>query len=309
MSAAGGRQVRGNVDVTGILLLDKPAGISSNRALQIARRAVGAAKAGHTGNLDVAATGLLPLCFGEATKVCGFLLDADKRYLAEARLGVRSSTGDAEGELTPTGIPPPSEDDEILAAVAAFRGEITQVPPMYSALKHGGQPLYRLARQGIEIPREPRKVTIHALELVRRDAATVTLDVRCSKGTYIRTLVEDLGQRLGCGAYLSGLRRLEAGSFRLADALSLDAVEAFASAGRSAEIPLFAADSALADLPVVALDAFATERFRQGQPQVLATPLPQGMVRVYAQDGVFVGVGIAGADASLRAKRVFGLPS
>lgn len=305
MNGTGGSPACDLGGVNGILLLDKPAGISSNKALQIARRALGAAKAGHTGNLDVAATGLLPLCFGQATKVCGFLLEADKRYLAEVQLGVRSTTGDAEGDLTPTGVPPPRADAEILSALAPFVGEIAQVPPMHSALKHRGQPLYRLARQGVEIPRGARNVTIYALELVGREGAVLSLDVRCSKGTYIRTLAEDVGKRLGCGAYLAGLRRLEAGRFKLADALTLDTVVALAEAGRATEIPLIAADAALDALPAVSLSAEAVRRFRQGQPQALARPALTGMVRVYAQDGGFVGVGITGADASLRAKRVF----
>jgi tRNA pseudouridine 55 synthase len=193
--------------LNGILLLDKALGVSSNKALQDARFLFQAEKAGHTGSLDPLASGMLPVCFGEATKVSAFLLDSDKRYVTTATLGYVSTTGDAEGEkLNPRSIPDIS-DTELEAVLVQFRGEISQIPPMYSALKKDGQPLYKLARQGLEVERAARDITIHSLTVLERTENTLTLDVVCSKGTYIRTLVEDIGERLGCGAYVSMLRR------------------------------------------------------------------------------------------------------
>ena len=247
--------------VHGVLLLDKPLGLSSNDALQKAKRLYRAEKAGHTGTLDPLATGLLPLCFGAATKFSQISLDADKRYLATLKFGVTTSTADAEGEVlqqrevsvTRAGLE---------AACARFTGPILQTPPMHSALKRDGKPLYEYARAGIEVEREARAVTIHAIDIVGGDHDTWTLDVRCSKGTYIRTLAEDIGEALGCGAHLSGLRRTGSGDLGLAGAHTLEQLSAMSEAERDAA--LMHADTLLADWPVVRLGAEDAGRFLSG---------------------------------------------
>src|SRR4029079_13276775 len=203
----------------GILVLDKPAGISSNAALQHAKRLFEAAKAGHSGTLDPLASGVLPVLFGEATKFSSFLLDADKEYLADVRLGVRTKTGDAEGEVISRSAVT-IDDAALEPALARFRGEIDQVPPMHSALKYGGRPLYEMARRGVTVPRAPRRVAIHALELIERSGDLLRIRVACSKGTYVRVLAEDLGAALGPGAHLAALRRTIAGRFTLAQAVT-----------------------------------------------------------------------------------------
>ena len=207
----------------GVLLLDKPLGLSSNDALQKAKWLLRAEKAGHTGTLDPLATGLLPLCFGAATKFSQISLDADKRYLATLALGIRTTTGDAEGEVLERVDADHITPDQIATACAAFTGEIDQMPPMYSALKHEGKALYEYARAGIEIERKSRRVTIHAIDIVSMQAGTVTLDVRCTKGTYIRTLAEDIGTQLGCGASLAALRRTGSGGLTLDGSVTLAA--------------------------------------------------------------------------------------
>lgn len=221
--------------IDGILLLDKPVGISSHLALQKARRLLGAKKAGHGGTLDVLASGLLVLYFGRATKLSQQGLNADKVYLTTATLGIRTETGDAEGKIISTQTPQitPSQWSETLAK---FTGEITQTPPMYSALKHQGKPLYEYARQGIELPRVSRTVTIHTLECLARTDTEATLKVHCSKGTYIRTLVDDIGLALGCGAYVSALRRLASGAFDIAAAVTLPELEALTLEQRRARL-------------------------------------------------------------------------
>jgi tRNA pseudouridine55 synthase len=217
--------------VNGILLLDKPAGLTSNAALQAVKRLYRARKAGHTGSLDPLATGLLPICFGEATKISGFLLDADKHYRVQCRLGVRTNTGDAEGEVLEQRPVEGITEAALRKVIEGFIGDIEQIPPMYSALKHKGERLYNLARQGVEVEREARTVTIHALELLDFGGDTAELRVHCSKGTYVRTLVEDIGALLGCGAHVSGLRRLGVGPFDGSVMHDMDALEALASEG------------------------------------------------------------------------------
>ena len=214
---------------SGILLLDKPRGLTSNQALGRAKYLLGLRKAGHTGALDPMATGLLPLCFGEATKVSAFLLDADKGYLAEARLGVATDSGDADGEEIARQPVPDLDRARVEQALEEFRGPIDQVPPMYSALKHNGKRLHELARAGIEVDRPPRRVTIFNLDLLALEGDRLTLRVQCSKGTYIRSLAMDLGERLGCGAHLTALRRERSGPFELRDAVTLDDLEALGS--------------------------------------------------------------------------------
>jgi tRNA pseudouridine55 synthase len=279
----------------GILLLDKPPGLSSNTAVQRVRRAFGRqVKAGHTGSLDPLATGMLPVCLGEATKVAGYLLDGDKEYEFTMRLGERTATGDREGEVVEHGPVPADPRAAILAVLPAFRGPIQQVPPMYSALKRDGQPLYRLARQGIEVEREARSLTIHALELLDVAAAEASLRVRCSKGTYVRTLAEDLARALGSCAHLTALRRTVVAPFPAGALVQLEAVEAAPAA-----VTLLPPDAALPQLPAVQLDELATQRLRMGQAvPVEATADPAGtLVRLYAPSRVFLGVGRRGLSS------------
>ncbi len=286
--------------LNGVLMLDKAPGASSNAALQRAKRLYQAAKAGHAGTLDPLATGLLPILFGEATKFSSDLLEADKTYAAEIRLGVSTTTADAEGEVIAAravNVTP----DQLAAALLNFRGGILQTPPLYSALKHAGKPLYAYARAGIEIERAPRPVTIHALELQWFEGDRLALSVSCSKGTYIRSIAHDLGELLGCGAHLTALRRTAVGRFGLDCAHTLEKLEGMAAAERDAcLLPL---DALLQNLPQVRLEPAQQARFVQGQ----AVPWegsPQPRVRVYGASGTLLGVGEAGADGTISPRRV-----
>ena len=285
--------------VDGVLLLDKPIGLSSNDALQKARRLFSAAKGGHTGTLDPLATGLLPLCFGEATKFSADLLDADKTYEAIIKLGVTTDSGDAEGQVIATAAVEVSEAD-IVRVLPRFAGDIQQIPPMHSALKRNGRPLYELARQGIEVERAPRAVTIHAIDLLAFSGDTLTLRVACSKGTYIRVLAADIGAALGCGAHLTGLRRTVVGDLDLANAVTLAELEALDESGRAGHLQ--AVDALLHTLPVVTVEGEAAERFRHGNPVDLPAGLA-GKIRVYAADRL-IGVGEPGPDGRLWPKRL-----
>ncbi|PZP28909.1 MAG: tRNA pseudouridine(55) synthase TruB [Roseateles depolymerans] len=270
----------------GVLLLDKPLGLSSNDALQKAKWLLRAEKAGHTGTLDPLATGLLPLCFGAATKFSQLSLDADKRYLATLALGVRTTTGDAEGEVLERRDVDVSRE-QIAAACAAFVGEIEQLPPMYSALKHEGKALYEYARAGIEIERKPRRVTIHAIDIVDMHPGTVTLDVRCTKGTYIRTLAEDIGAGLGCGASLAALRRTASGGLTLEGSISLAALEALPDEQRAGL--LTSPDRLMLDVPEVRLNAAEAARFLSGSRRRVQQP-DAPLVRVYGPEArAFLG--------------------
>lgn len=285
--------------VDGVLLLDKPIGLTSNDALQKARRLFSAAKGGHTGTLDPLATGLLPLCFGEATKFSADLLDADKTYEATIKLGVTTDSGDAEGAVIATSTVNLKKDD-ILAVLPRFTGDIQQIPPMHSALKRNGRPLYELARQGIEVEREPRAVTIHAIELLDFSGDSVSVRVACSKGTYIRVLAADIGQALGCGAHLAALRRTVVGDLDLANAVTLAELEVLDEAGRKTHLQ--AVDALVHTLPVVTVEGEAAERFRHGNPVDLPAGLA-GKIRVYAE-GQLIGVGEPGSDDRLWPKRL-----
>lgn len=295
--------------VDGILVFDKPAGFTSNAALQKVRWLYGAAKAGHTGSLDPLATGVLPLCFGEATKYSRFLLESDKEYRSTFTLGVTTATGDAEGEVIAEASAAALTAAKVEEALTAFRGTIEQVPSMYSALKHQGQPLYKLARRGEEVEREARVVTVHALELLAfrpGERAEADVRVRVSKGTYVRSLAEDLGQALGCGAHVSVLRRTQAGPFREADAVTLEQLEALKDAGDFAAMDalLLPVDHAVLHLPEVRLDEHSAYYLKQGQP-VLAPNLPtEGLVRVTAVNGEFIGVGEILEDGRLAPRRL-----
>jgi tRNA pseudouridine55 synthase len=283
--------------IHGILLLDKPLGLSSSSAVQRVRRAFGRIKAGHTGSLDPLATGMLPICLGEATKVAGYLLEGDKEYEFTARFGARRTTGDLEGEIVEE-LPVPADLAAVLtAALPAFHGPISQVPPMFSALKRDGQPLYKLARQGIEVEREARSVVIHALQLHSVSGDEARFSVRCSKGTYVRTLAEDLARAVGSCAHLTALRRTTVAPFPGTGMVTLDALEA---AGPES-VTLLAPDAALAHLPAVELDVERTARLRMGQTVGCpGTPPEPGMVRVYAPDGQFLGIGQVGVSDAAR---------
>lgn len=272
----------------GVLLFDKPLELSSNTALQKIRRLFQAEKAGHTGTLDPLATGLLPVCFGEATKFSTALLDADKTYRALLRLGQTTSTGDAEGEIIAEH-PVEAGQAEVDAVLAKFRGEIQQLPPMHSALKHQGKPLYEYIRKGETVARELRNVTIHELVLNHFGGNEMDITVRCSKGTYIRTLAEDIGAALGCGAHLIGLRRTAIAHFDLRSAHSLPQLEAMTEAERDAcVLPL---EALMPDMPRLQLDAVQTQRLAQGQRLGLDTGLPDGRVCLHGPQG-FIGVGL-----------------
>lgn len=274
----------------GILLLDKPLGLSSNAAVQRVRRALGRPKAGHTGSLDPLATGMLPICLGEATKVAGYLLDGDKEYEFTACFGQRTATGDTEGEVVETCVVPADLTAALRLVIPQYLGAIEQVPPMYSALKRDGQPLYRLARQGIEVERAARPVTIHELELLEVSDQQARLRVRCSKGTYVRTLAEDLARSIQSCAHLTALRRTAVAPFPSGKLVSLEEVESAASA-----VPLLPPDAALPQLPAVNLDQPGAERLRQGQ----VVPVGDGenaaadaaLVRIYGPSGAFLGIG------------------
>jgi len=272
----------------GVLLFDKPLELSSNIALQKVRRLYRAEKAGHTGTLDPLATGLLPVCFGEATKFTHALLDADKRYRATVRLGQRTSTGDAEGEILEQRAVAVGAE-QLSRVLAAFAGEIMQLPPMHSALKYQGKPLYEYIRQGVVIEREPRKVMIRELRMEHRAGDELVLDVLCSKGTYVRTLAEDIGEALDCGAHLTGLRRSGIGNFSLEQAYTLTQLEAMDAAQRDA--CLLPPDSLVLNLPALALDAHQAERLARGQRLAWQDGQPDGPRRLYAASG-FIGLGL-----------------
>ena len=274
--------------VDGVLLLDKPVGLSSNDALIRAKRVMNAKKAGHTGTLDPFATGLLPLCFGEATKFSQDLLEADKTYEATVHLGIKTDTGDTEGEAIET-LPVDVTVEQIEAALARFRGPILQVPPMYSALKRDGKALYEYAREGIVLEREARPVTIHALELIAYEAPMLRIRVTCSKGTYVRVLGEDIGAALGTGAHLNALRRIQVGALTLDGMITLEALQAHAEP-RSLLAPV---DALLSTFPAVELMPELAKRFLNGQrlalgKEAVAVPSEQGRVRVY-HEGKLLG--------------------
>ncbi|WP_438765939.1 tRNA pseudouridine(55) synthase TruB [Kushneria sp. TE3] len=275
--------------IDGVLLLDKSEGVTSNRALQQVRGLYQAQKAGHTGTLDPMATGLLPICLGEATKFSSWLLDADKRYLADVRLGAMTDTGDREGEVLKKRDVPALNDDDIESVLAGFLGEIDQVPPMYSALKHQGRPLYEHARAGREIARAPRRVSIYDIALTSRHDLGFALDVSVSKGTYIRTLAEDIGERLGCGAHLEGLRRLKTGSFDDTDMLDIEALESMSDEQRLER--LLPVDALISHLPVLETDSEGARRIMHGQPITLETSaLTDGSVARLYHDHCLLGV-------------------
>lgn len=303
-----GRRRRLGRDVSGILLLDKPIGMSSNAALQWVKRFYQAAKAGHTGSLDPLATGLLPVCLGGATKFSAFLLDADKRYRVRVRLGVTTTTADAEGEVVQTAPTDGIGEHDVRAALSRFVGAIEQLPPMYSAVKHRGERLYKLARQGIEVERSPRTVRIFELGLREFALPDLEMDVHCSKGTYVRTLAEDLGAVLGCGGHVTELRRTGVGPYvesavrfvtleeieRMAGEQGLDALDGL----------LLPIESALGHCPAVRLSENAAFYLRQGQAVLVPQAPTQGLVRLYDPSRKFIGVGCILDDGMVQPQRL-----
>ena len=287
----------------GIVLIDKPLGLSSNIALQKTKRIFQAQKAGHTGSLDPLATGVLPICFGEATKVSAFLLSSDKRYVTTAQLGVTRTTGDLEGDIVENRDVPALSEAYIESILEKFRGDIEQTPPMYSALKHEGVPLYKLARQGITIERKRRPVTIYDITLLAFTSDTITLDVRCSKGTYIRTLLEDIGEAMGCGSHLNDLRRTEVTPFTGQPIYTLEELEALAEKGEINDI-LLPVDSAIPHYPRIDLLEEETVRLRNGL-RVPREDVPDAEgIRLYYPDGRFLGIGQRHESGTLAGKRL-----
>lgn len=298
------RSKRNQRPVNGILLLDKPGGITSNRALQQVKRIFRARKAGHTGSLDPLATGLLPVCLGEATKISGFLLDADKRYRVRCRLGGATTTGDSEGELLAQRPVPVLDSIAVEEALAPLRGRIEQVPPMYSALKHQGQRLYVLARQGLEVERPPRPVTIHLLELLERTEQELELLVHCSKGTYVRSLVESIGERLGCGAYVTMLRRIGLAPFDDPEMVTMEQLQDLSE--EDLDALLLPVEAGLAHWPEIRLAADAAHYLCQGQAVWVPAAPASGWVRLHGPER-FLGMGEVQEDGRIAPKRLMNL--
>ncbi len=296
--------------IDGILLLDKPMFITSNGALQRVKRLFGAKKAGHTGSLDPLATGMLPICFGEATKFSQFLLESDKCYQVEAKLGVKTRTGDAEGEIIATKPIGDVTREYIETVLRQFEGLIQQIPPMYSALKIQGRPLYELARQGIEIPREARSVHIYRLQLIDFQTDTLQLEVQCSKGTYVRTLVEDIGELLGCGAHVSALRRSVVLPYNEIKMYTLAALEeAHKQFGMDALIQyLLPLETSVQTLPAIKLSNTAAFYMKTGQPVMIPHFPAQGLVRIFSHHDEFMGVGEILEDGRVAPRRLISLP-
>jgi tRNA pseudouridine55 synthase len=293
-------------DVHGILLLDKPIGISSNGALQIAKRLFKAKKAGHTGSLDPLASGLLPICFGEATKFSQFLLEADKHYQTTALLGIRTDTGDSEGNIISERPVPDLNKIDIESVLDQFRGDISQIPSMFSAIKHQGQPLYKLARQGIVVDRLARDITIKALKCLEAEGNTLRLEIRATKGTYVRTLVEDIGEALGCGAHVVELRRLGSGPYTAENMLSFEILEHILMEEGIGKLdkyllPVATSVSAMSELLVSNAAAYY---LRQGQSMVIPYAPTAGWVRLVLRNGGFFGVGEVLEDGRVAPRRL-----
>lgn len=304
-----GRRLPAGRSVTGILLLDKPLGLTSNDALQRVKRIYRAAKAGHTGSLDPLATGLLPVCLGSATKFSAFLLDADKHYRVRVCLGVTTSTADAEGEILERCPVIGVDEARIEQVLAGYRGEIDQLPPMYSAVKHGGERLYKLARQGLEVERQPRRIQIFSLTLTAMDLPEIELEVHCSKGTYVRTLAEDIGRDLGCGGHVVGLRRTGVGPYHEGGSafVTLDQLRGLAADEGAAvrlDALLLPLESALGHWPAVRLSSDAGFYLQQGQAVLVPQAPTQGLVRLFDVSQRFLGVGEILEDGKVQPKRL-----
>lgn len=293
--------------IDGILLLDKPFGESSNQSLQRVKRLFGARKAGHTGSLDPLATGLLPICFGQATKMSAFLLEAGKRYQVRCRFGISTDTADAEGKVTGTQELQNIDELRLRSVLTGFKGEIMQVPPMYSALRHKGERLYKLAREGIEVEREPRPINIYSLELLSLDGLFADFDVKCSKGTYVRTLVEDIAAAMGTIAHVVELRRTAVGPYGSEEMLTMDQLEALAQEGGFAALDqrLKSLESAVLDRPEIRLTKDSAFYISRGQPVSVAKAPAAGEVRLYGDNAGFLGVGEILEDGRVAPRRLF----
>ncbi|MBL4822393.1 MAG: tRNA pseudouridine(55) synthase TruB [Colwellia sp.] len=303
--------------INGVLLLDKPHGLSSNHALQTVKRIYFAQKAGHTGALDPLATGMLPICLGEGTKFSQFLLETDKTYQVTAKLGIRTTTSDAGGEVVSEKEVNVS-DEQLAQALDSFRGTTQQVPSMYSALKYQGKPLYKYAREGIEVPRESRDITVFSLELLRYEHNEVELNIHVSKGTYIRTIVDDLGELLGCGAHVSDLRRLAVGSYPIDKMVTLPQLEALLEQANAEDITpselldplLLPMQSAVTGMPAVYVDDMSAHFLRHGNPVQAYKAPAEGCIQVYIgededdENAEFIGVGFINDDGQVAPKRI-----
>ncbi|MBV7315499.1 tRNA pseudouridine(55) synthase TruB [Shewanella sp. NIFS-20-20] len=303
--------------IDGIVLLDKPTGMSSNHALQRVKRMYGAAKAGHTGALDPLATGMLPVCLGEATKFSSHLLDADKRYLVTAKLGVRTDTSDSDGEVVQVR-PVNITDEQLQQALAHFRGDTMQVPSMFSALKYQGQPLYKYAREGKEVPREARPITVYELNFVSLEGDDLTLDIHCSKGTYIRTITDDLGEMLGCGAHVTMLRRTKVADYPYEKMVTLEQLQALVDQAQEQALAastlldplLLPMDTAVANFPVVHVPDHAAAFLMNGNPVQVANAPSDTLVRItLGEPPRFVGIGQVNEAGLLAPKRLIVIQS
>jgi tRNA pseudouridine55 synthase len=293
-------------DINGIVLLDKDIGLSSNAALQKVKRLFFAKKAGHTGSLDPLASGILPICLGQATKVAQFLLDDDKRYFVRGKLGEITDTGDCEGLVVKTQAFEQLDKDTIIAAVMSFKGDILQVPPMYSALKKDGQPLYKLARQGIEIERPARPVSIHNIDFISYEQGILTLDVSCSKGTYIRSLIQDIGDKLGCGAHVVELRRTGFAHIDISETMTFSELESIVSEDyQQLDAHIFPSENMLPAIESVALDAQQADDIRYGRAIQHHRQDKQYKVKLFDQNQIFLGIGELSKDGMIQPKRLF----
>lgn len=291
-------------NIDGILLLDKPSGMSSNEALQVVKRIYNAKKAGHTGSLDPIATGMLPICFGEATKFSQFLLESDKRYLVTGKLGETTASSDSEGEVISKRDIAGISAAKIETVLSQFRGKISQIPSMFSALKHKGEPLYKLARQGIEVERAPRDITIFELKFLEFNGDLLTLEVHCSKGTYVRTLIADIGEALGCGAHVVALRRLTVGPFKEQQMVNLDLLKELSSNNQELQKLLLPTDSMLNGWNEVQLANDMVFYVRQGNSIVVPKAPTSGMLKLVTKSGEFIGVGEVLPDGKIAPRRL-----
>ena len=300
------RNIKNNVN--GILILDKPIGLSSNGTLQNVKRIYNAKKAGHTGSLDVPASGLLPICFGEATKVSRYLLNSNKKYYAQCKLGQTTTTGDATGEMLLARSVPQISETILKKTFKGFVGNVRQIPPMFSSLKYNGKRLYELAYNGIEVERKAREISVYSIELIKIYNDYFEIKVSCSKGTYIRTLVEDIGERIGCGAHVLSLRRLETGPFKQSQSITLEEIEFIAKKGQQALFNLlFPMDTVLQDFPKIQLTKDDAYRLRQGQVVAILGLPKSGQLRIYNNSNEFIGLGEVTKDRQLKAKRLINI--
>jgi len=302
-----GRRNKKGRDITGIVVVDKPSGRSSNHVLQQVKRLFDAKKAGHTGSLDPLATGLLPICLGEATKVSSYLLDADKRYQVTCQLGVLTDSGDSDGNVIETNTVAEFTQQQLATIVSKFIGQQQQVPPMYSALKHQGQPLYKLARQGIVVERKSRQITLYDIQILACTTDTFTLDVTCSKGTYIRTLVEDISRELGCGGHVTMLRRIEVAGYQEAQSISVEQLDILAQQEgiEALDKCLLPTEDALPDWPAIDVSDEMVTALRYGQSVQVEHAFERANVRLFDQEKAFLGLGEMSETGLVAPKRVF----